>query len=73
MVKRSSAAGVRKFVHRNVPVVAGDTLVVQFGAWDGQGAITVPVDHGSDGTVDETWMLANELSKTYLPIIVRTR
>ena len=54
VVERSSSAGVRQFIHRNVPVAAGDTQVAQFGAWDGRGAITVQVDHGSDGTVDET-------------------
>ena len=72
-VERSSPAGVRRFFHRNVPVTAGDTQVAQFGTWDGEGAITVQVDHGGDGTVDETLTLDNQMSKIYLPVITQTR
>jgi hypothetical protein len=73
VVERSSSAGVRKFLHRNVPVAAGDTQFAQFGTWDGQGAIRVQVDHGSDGTVEETWTLDNEIPKIYLPLVLRAR
>ena len=73
VVERSSSAGVRRFIHRNVLVAAGDTQVAHFGTWDGVGAITVQVDHGSDGTVDETLTLDNQMPKIYLPIIVRSR
>ena len=73
VIERSSSAGVRHFVHHNVPVAAGDTLLALFGAWDGQGAITVQVDHGSNGTVDDTWTLDNQMSKNYLPIVTRAR
>ena len=73
VVERSSSTGIRRFVHHNVPVTAGDTQVVQFSAWDGQGAITVRVDHGSNGTVDDTWTLDNQMSRNHLPIIMRSR
>jgi hypothetical protein len=52
--------GERTFTHTNVGVAASDTQYLQYGSWDGSGPMTLSVDHGSDGTVDETVTLENQ-------------
>jgi hypothetical protein len=70
---RSGSAGRGRFIHQDVSIGAGDTQLLNVGTWDGAGALTAGVDHGSDGTVDETLTLDNEVTKVYLPVITRIR
>jgi len=66
-----SAAGDQRFFHAGVVISTTDTHYADYGAWDGSGPMTLHVDHGSDGTIDETWMLENQAWRIYLPIILK--
>ena len=69
--KRISTAGVQMFVHADLVISATDTHYADYGAWDGSGSMTVYVDHSSDGTIDETLVLENQVRRAYLPLIVK--
>jgi hypothetical protein len=60
IVRINTTGGGRKFVHSNTAVPAGDTQYMQYGSWDGSGPMTMLVDRGSDGSVDETAILENQ-------------
>jgi hypothetical protein len=70
-IKRVSAAGEQGFMHASVAISATDTHYVEYGAWNGSGPMTLHVDHGSDGTTDETLELQNQAHHIYLPLIMR--
>lgn len=71
-VRLNSTQGERKFAHASIPIAATDTHYMQYGAWAGFD-LTVLVDHGSDGSVDETLILDNEtLSRVRLPLVLKT-
>ena len=69
IITRITAAGAQRFLHREVPIAAGDTAHALFGAWDGIGSLALQVDHGSDGTIDATIVLENQVVKLYLPLV----
>jgi hypothetical protein len=69
-ITRVSVAGAQTFAHHAVAVAAADTSYVNYGAWDGAGTVTVQIDHGSDGTIDETLTLENQ-HRVYLPLVWR--
>jgi hypothetical protein len=60
-VTRISTAGEHSFAHIGVSILAGDTHYLDYGSWDGSGGMTLGIDHGSDGTIDETTELTNDL------------
>lgn len=70
-VKRVSAAGEQEFIHDGVVISAMDTHYADYEAWDGFGPMTLHVDHGSDGTIDETLVLDNQAWRVYLPLILK--
>jgi Tol biopolymer transport system component len=70
-VKRANTTSGQWFVHANVPISATDTHYFNYGTWDGLGALTVQVDHASNGTIDETITLDNQVKHVYLPLILR--
>lgn len=59
----------RGFWHNDISLQATDTHYLDFAAWDGMGAITLQIDHGSDGTIDEIVSLENQPPTIYLPVI----
>ena len=64
--------GERTFRHADISVSGGDTQYARYGDWDGSGAMTLQVDHDSDGTIDETLELENETRSIWavdLPLI----
>ena len=67
-VKRASAAGEQWFVHANVLISATDTDHIDYGTWDGTNALTIQIDHSSDGIIDETIILDNQVKRVYLPL-----
>jgi hypothetical protein len=71
-VIRASAAGEQRFFHMGLIIAAADTHYADYGAWDGSGPMTLYVDHGSDGSIDETWELANHANRVYLPVVFRS-
>jgi hypothetical protein len=73
-VDRVSGAGEQFFVHSGIAVSAGDTDYVRYGAWAGHGDMTLEIDYGSDGTIDQTVTLTNEHKfPIYLPLVLRNR
>lgn len=70
-VRRSDAAGQRRFFHGGVAVAAGDVHRLDVAGWDGNGALRLEIDRGGDGTVDATVMLENRLVGVFLPLVLR--
>jgi hypothetical protein len=70
-VTRVSSAGQRLFLHRAIAISATDTHYADYGAWDGSGSMTLYIDHGSDGDIEETLTLENQLSRIYLPLVLK--
>jgi hypothetical protein len=71
LIRKASEAGGFPLYHGDIEILATDTHILHFGAWDGYGAITLEIDHGSDGTVDETIMLTNQVKWSMLPILTK--
>ena len=63
-------AGEQTFIHRNLAILAGDSHSIDYGAWDGSGPMTLYIDNGSDGTIDQTLTVDNQVPRNYLPIIL---
>ncbi len=72
-VDRASETGEEAFYHPQLTILEMDTHIIDYGTWDGTGAITVEVDHGSDGDVDEIIGVPNLRNALYiyLPLILR--
>jgi hypothetical protein len=70
-IERISATGKQRFFHAGLVIAATDTHSADYGAWIGSGPMTLYIDHGSDGTIDETMQLENEVSRIYLPLVLR--
>jgi len=69
---RMTATGEQVFSHANVPVTPGDTHYLDYGIWNGQGDLTLQIDHGSDGTIDDLLVLNNQAWQVYLPLVTRS-
>jgi hypothetical protein len=70
-VRRVSSTGSEWFAHAGIAVSAGDTHYADYEGWDGEGALTLQIDRGSDGSIDEAIPLENELERVYLPLVAR--
>ncbi len=64
----ASANGGKWFVHDNLRVGAGDTHFVAYRGWDGEGAMTLYVDRGSDGFFDDAISLENPAAENVFAI-----
>jgi hypothetical protein len=71
-IVRIGSAGKQRFFHAHLVIDATDTHYFEYASWDGSGPMTLHIDHGSDGMIDETIELENEANRIYLPFIVRT-
>jgi len=58
---RASSQGKQPFKNSAVAVEANDTQYIYYAGWDGEGEMQLEIDHGSDGSIDETKTLVNEL------------
>ncbi len=72
-VARVDQWGEHTFTHASVSFAAGDTQYLDYANWNGSDAVTLLIDHGSNGTIDETLILNNQYSSNtiYLPLIVK--
>jgi hypothetical protein len=68
---RANAAGQQTFTHAGVAILATDIHYLKYVEWNGTGALTLLIDHGGDGTIDQTVLLSNQTSHLYLPLSVR--
>ena len=73
-VIRVSAGGAQEFTSDNVSIGQGDTHAVLYGAWDGSGGMTLQIDRGSNGSIDETRTLEDSGGPgspfAYMPMVV---
>ncbi len=53
-VKEVGTDGAHAFKHKDIDIQAGETEVVEFGKWDGSGALSIGVDQGGDSSIDQT-------------------
>ncbi|MFN8492235.1 MAG: hypothetical protein U0350_31840 [Caldilineaceae bacterium] len=74
-IERTDNQGQRVFRANGIMIGSSDTQVINYGLWDNTNdnlaPMTLQVDHGSNGTVDNTIQLQNQAGKTYLPLITR--
>lgn len=63
------------FQHSQIAIGAGDTHYIDYSQWRGTGPITLQVDEGSNGTIDEEYELGEEntLHRLLLPMVSRGR
>lgn len=66
-ITRIGSTGEQVFEHHDLAIAGTDTEYFNFGSWNG-GAVTLQVDHGSDGTIDKTLSLNNQTSCTVAPV-----
>ena len=70
-IRRVTANGPQAFSHRQISIGALDTHYIQYGSWNGQGAVTVRIDQQSDGSIDETISLDDQsglVAPVFLPV-----
>jgi hypothetical protein len=60
------------FYHADIPILASDTHKIDFGSWNGFDFIALQIDHGSDGSFEETIYLKNQ-KFIFLPVVVLNR
>jgi hypothetical protein len=70
-INRVDATGVYTFTHPAISVSAGDTHYLDYGAWDGSDTMTLNIDEGSDGSIDQTVILRQADEQVYIPLVVR--
>jgi len=69
MFKQSDQNGQEAFIHNDVGISPTDTHFVNFGDWDGSGTMSVEIDFGSDGSIDDELLLSNQLIRIFLALI----
>ena len=58
---RIDALGEQDFSHAGVANTDNDTIIIQYGTWQGQGTpLMLQIDHGSDGTIDQMLQLTDD-------------
>ena len=70
-IRRVTSSGPQSFSHGQISIGASDTHYVQYGSWTGQGDVSVRIDRGSDGDIDETISIDDQsgiVAPIYLPI-----
>jgi hypothetical protein len=70
-ITKQDSQGSHTFSHQNITVSAADTQFIDYSTVNTTDTITVSVDHGSNGTIDDTVTLENETIKVYLPLVIR--
>lgn len=72
-VERTDSVGQRTFSAETIAINAGDTHVINYALWgnvaNGAAPLTIQVDQGSNGTIDNTEQVENQAGKVYLPVI----
>jgi hypothetical protein len=69
-VRRVSEGGVQLFAHNDLTIGSGDTHYADYRNWNGRDSMTLQIDRGSNGTIDETVTLQNQIRSVYLPIVL---
>ena len=69
VVRRASSSGMSLFAHGALAVASSNTHYAAFGSWNGQGSMTLLIDHDSNGSIDETITLENQIRITHMPMM----
>lgn len=67
---RQAGAVSSMYVADGPSMMANDVHVIRLN-WSNPTTATIEIDHGGDGTVDETRVLQNQIKKVYLPLVFR--
>lgn len=60
-MRREDAQGEAIFSHMGEAATAYDRIIIQYGTWKGNDSpLTIQIDHGNDGTIDETLELSDQ-------------
>lgn len=70
-VIQMNTTGKQVFIHSNLVISATDTHFFDYGGIGSTDVVTLKIDHGSDGTIDETIELENQITLIYLPLIMK--
>ena len=71
-LERVDDTGKHVFLHSGVMVEGGATHLASYETWDGHGSLELDVDQNSDGVVDATVILKNEVKEhRNLPLVMR--
>jgi hypothetical protein len=68
-----SSLGEQTFTNTSVPISASDTHYIDYQNWNGSDPITILIDSGSNGTIDQVITVNNEANRfnTFLPFFRR--
>jgi hypothetical protein len=67
----ASIEGAHRFRHHALEVQGTDTHIIDYANWLDNGYVTLSIDYGSNGTIDETIVLKNENNRVFLPLLLR--
>ncbi|HQE92560.1 MAG TPA: DNRLRE domain-containing protein [Anaerolineae bacterium] len=70
-IQLAGAESTTQFAHTNLDIAPLDTHYLSYGEWDGEGDMTVYIDHGQDGSIDETVAVTNQTDTVFLPLVIR--
>jgi VCBS repeat-containing protein len=66
-----NTTGKRMFIHSGLIISATDTHLFDYEGFESTDVVTLTIDHGSNGTIDETEVLENQVRRVYLPLIMK--
>ena len=68
-IKLRQAGAVSSMYAADGPLMMADDVHVIRLNWNNPTTATIEIDHGGDGTVDETRVLPNQVRKIYVPLV----
>ncbi|NNJ12343.1 hypothetical protein EKD04_018615 [Chloroflexales bacterium ZM16-3] len=70
---RAGANGISWFVYNDLSIGASDTQYIDSTGWAQTGTLQLQIDQNSDGTIDQTVDLVNQIHYVFLPSIMNIR
>jgi len=74
-IERTDSLGRRTLVTNAISIGGGDTHIIDYASWgkviNGGASVVIRVDQGSNGSIDSTVNVQNQLGRVYLPLIAR--
>ncbi len=68
---RDAPEGTSSLILRSVAIAGGDTQYIDYGAWNGGGAVTFSTDKNSDGLIDVSEQRYSQTYQIYVPLGIR--
>jgi len=70
-VTHFSADGQRTFLNRKIEFGSSDLHTINFNRFSENNSVSLTIDHGSDGSIEETKTLINQAQFFFLPLLFR--